>query len=319
MPHSAENKELEGWAAWIVAAVLGGRPERRDLPGASATPDYDLILADGSRIALEVTTSTSRELRAQQAAIYQYSGEVSELRSDWGLTLPVARARSPGPRIARIRKVAHGLLAQLEAQEVERFDQRPSESVQEPAEVGRLRELRVSSPQHLGPAPQGRPARIYFGTLGPAGAQDGSDLNDAVILAATANAAKLAKADADQRHLFVWADGSDPVLQGFVLRNCPPRGSVSLPDKIDVVWVGVWSPRVIHHCYSGALWRLTPGGGWQALAPPDVLAYIVSLTIGRLTGDGSFLRTENEAFRRVSSDLIAHGANLRRSLGLPIV
>ena len=45
-------------AADIVAAYLGGKPEPRDVEGApDKTHDFDVLLENGERVALEVTAA----------------------------------------------------------------------------------------------------------------------------------------------------------------------------------------------------------------------------------------------------------------------
>ena len=85
MTDVVNNQQLEWWAAWIVATVLGGRPKRRDLPPAPpATHDFDVCLSDRV-VALEVTRAAVREVRAQQAAIDSASWEAPGLTHNWTL------------------------------------------------------------------------------------------------------------------------------------------------------------------------------------------------------------------------------------------
>jgi len=72
------------------------------------------------------------------------------------------------------------------------------------------------------------------------------------------NRTKLASADADERHLFIWLEnGTDyPAMHD----RSTDEVSIVLPDEIDVVWVGrtLQGDWPITH-----LWRFTNGDGWH--------------------------------------------------------
>ncbi|MHB1711865.1 MAG: hypothetical protein ACYCV7_10750 [Acidimicrobiales bacterium] len=307
------NQELECWAAWIVAAVLAGRPKRRDPSTSDATHDYDVCLSDRV-VALEVTRAAVREVRAQQAAITSASWDAPGLTNIWTLQVAAAGPNDPGAHIGTITEKAPALLAVLERHGASRVDpvhepSRPDDAIDADRQ---LRDIGVLGAESSGPPPPGTQAQIRIGTVGFGAFLDGSAVNDAVEQAANDNVGKLAKADADERHLFVWADWSDQATEGSLFLGRLPTKPPSLPHGIDTVWVATWAPHAIHHCYASILWRTTPGAGWKTISPPDALCDVEGVT-----GDSSPRQAEDTAFGEVQHELIAAGKALRRRLRLP--
>lgn len=309
-----KNKDLECWAAWILSTVLVGEPRRRDVASApAATHDYDICLLDRV-VALEVTRAAVPELRSQQAAIANKSWETPTLQYNWALRVDAAHSGHSGTRITDVHKQAGRLLGVLERHGVDRFD--PAHQPSGPTEVidaiRRLRELGVAGGASSGRLPPGMQAQISVGTFGVGEAIDGSAVNKAAERAASENAGKLARAKADERHLFVWMDRSDPAAEGSLFLHRIPEESPSLPQGVDTVWAATWAPRVIHHCNASTLWRVDRGRRWQAVDLPDVLEYSAGIT-----GDDSALRAEDAAFESVRSQGYAYGRDVRRRLHLP--
>jgi hypothetical protein len=89
---------------------------------------------------------------------------------------------------------------------------------------------------------------------------DPGRLNDLVAERAGAKLKKLRKASADERHLMVWMDGSEPAVEICISKVGPPLTAPEIPSGIDVVWIT--NPGV------EKVWRLKPPGGWKVLAPP---------------------------------------------------
>lgn len=310
-----KNKDLECWAAWILSTVLVGIPRRRDVASApAATHDYDICLLDRV-VALEVTRAAVPELRSQQAAIANKSWETRTLQYNWALQVDAAHSGHSGTRITDVHKQAEYLLGVLERHGVERFD--PTHQPSGPAEVidaiCRLRELGVAGASS-GQPPPGMQTRISVGTFGVGEAIDGAAVNEAIERAASENAGKLAKADVDERHLFVWMDRSDPAAEASLFLHRIPEESPSLPQGVDTVWAATWAPRMIYHCYASTLWRVDRGRRWQAIHPPDVLGYGTTIT-----GDDSAVRAEDAALESVRSQGYAYGRHLRQRLHLPCI
>lgn len=311
----ASNHELECWAAWIAAAALGGRPTRRDVPGTSGAHDYDVCL-DDRVVALEVTRAAVEKVHAQRKAIDDGSWGEPGLTSSWDVQVEAATSSDPGARIRTLATKAPALLARLEALGVSHVGPVPGalSSDEVIAAERELRALGVQSASSSGLPPAGEAARLYVGTLGVAGVLDGTAVNEAVERAARDNAAKLATAAADERHLFVWADWSDGAVEAALLLGRVAGQPPELGDGIDAVWVATWAPGVAYHCHASRLWRASAGGTWRFIPPPDVHAHVE-----RVTGDGSARAHEDSASGLLRHGLLERGNALRRRLGLPSV
>ena len=75
-------------AANIVCQLCEGSATKRDIPGAPpSTHDYDIHLADGTCIALEVTQALGGEVLAMDDALAAQGWTFSDLDSDWMSTL----------------------------------------------------------------------------------------------------------------------------------------------------------------------------------------------------------------------------------------
>jgi hypothetical protein len=277
-----EGPERE--AAWTVAAMLSARPERRDKQGAPPmTHDFDIHLPDGRTVALEVTSLTVPEVVEMWDAIESLDWACPELTFNWSISLQAATRGQAGTRVRRFRAKAPPLLAILERHNGGPFGdvlggQGPERSEEERRAIDELRRLgaRSGSPVHQ---PASGPALLVVGTVGPGGTVDGSVVNQGVWAAARSNLAKLLATQAEERHLFVWADSTDPgalVAMASFARPAAPR----LPDGIDTVWLGLWQRNVNLQSYASTLWRVTPPGAWENLHVPLVRDYAQAVVGG---------------------------------------
>jgi hypothetical protein len=96
-------------------------------------------------------------------------------------------------------------------------------------------------------------------------------VNAVVADEARANSAKLAKANADERHLFVWLNHSHSGAELAVSTGLPLPGSPVVPDTIDCVWLatqGVPDLDAIRVGEVGVLrlWRVRPPAAWEDLS-----------------------------------------------------
>jgi hypothetical protein len=66
-------------------------------------------------------------------------------------------------------------------------------------------------------------------------------LNTEIEMIVDANIEKLRKADAHERHLFVWLDWSDLGSQYVMMRERIPETPPHLPVDIDAVWVAPYA------------------------------------------------------------------------------
>ncbi|MGA8353530.1 MAG: hypothetical protein WB698_05125, partial [Solirubrobacteraceae bacterium] len=85
MPRGELSAEEES-AGRIVAQHLEGTCEARDVHGApDATHDLDVVLIDGRRIALEVTSAGDREIEELRRLLLGRTWEAPSLRRHWWL------------------------------------------------------------------------------------------------------------------------------------------------------------------------------------------------------------------------------------------
>ena len=104
------------------------------------------------------------------------------------------------------------------------------------------------------------PPQLFF--IGHGGVSADADaVNRLAVEHAAKNADKLLAAQADERHIFIWMDSSQPDAELAMHTGPPPDAAPVLPDGVDVVWVA--NP-------SGHLWRSRPPGTWEALPCPRV-------------------------------------------------
>ena len=90
-------------------------------------------------------------------------------------------------------------------------------------------------------------------------------ITEAVEREARANAQKLTRATADERHLFMWIDWTMADLQAAIIsvRDLGVFPAVpELPEGVDTVWV---APVVMVDERQAFLWRVTPPAGWEVL------------------------------------------------------
>ena len=148
------------------------------------------------------------------------------------------------------------------------FERELEEGEADPAVVEAVRRLvRLGVDRGRVWAVEGEP-RLFF--IGHGGLRaDSEEVNRLVEFHAHAgdNLRKLAAADADERHLFVWITGSHPQAELAMYAMGPPETPPNLPEGLDVVWA---------QNESGNLWRARRGGGWEVLEAPRVEVVIGS-------------------------------------------
>lgn len=238
----------ELFAATLVAGLLDGRPERRDVPGAPPrTHDYDIYLTDGRVVALEVTSSATPALKSMWAAISKDEWDASTLRRSWTLLL-----REPNewyvPNIKQLRGKAVACLEILEQADVERFGSSSSLArgdVDVRNAMFALANLGVTDGASC--TVEGESPRIVFGSASGVGFGDPYALNWVVEKAVIENVGKLRQSGRDALHLFVWLDWTDRGAQYNVMMGRVPDRPPELPADIAAVWVtphGIYAPGV---------------------------------------------------------------------------
>ncbi len=249
------------------------------------THDFDLLLSDRRTVALEVTRLTVPEVVEMWDAIEDLDWACPELTYNWSISLNSAGRGRAGARVKRFRTKAPPLLAALERHSDGRFGDILSGDNRERTEEERraIEQLRRLGARSGGPVgqPAAGPALLLVGTVGPGGTVDGTAVNEAVEREAANNLEKLLAAPGDERHLFIWADSTDPGAHVAMVSFARP-GPPLLPDGIDAVWVGLWQRGVNLQSNASTLWHVTPGAPWEILPVPTVRDYASGI-VARLT------------------------------------
>jgi hypothetical protein len=102
-------------------------------------------------------------------------------------------------------------------------------------------------------------AQMHFVFHGAASA-DFDQFHQVLLERVAAKAPKLLRAKADERHVFVWLDGTYPDAELAVATLPPPSPCPELPTGIDAVWLST-SP----FGNPERVWVLTPSVGWRAI------------------------------------------------------
>lgn len=237
---SWEN-EHEDFAAAIVAGRECGDPMRTDDAGAADnTHDFNIKTSQGT-IAMEVTRDVDRsELQARAAT----PPEISGLEHGWVVLLTSNKVR-----VSELTWLGE-VLRSVEASGLDRYY---------PTKGGDEFDL-VSQGVRGVYRSGGNAGRLIVGTARKSEAVSAGGLNDMVerISSLDDNRSKLRKAEAIERHLFIWASDSsmEAVLALHQEWAVLPEVGPNLPPEVDKVWVcgafGRW-PRV--SCRRGDAWE----------------------------------------------------------------
>ncbi len=253
----------EQTAGKIVAEQLGGTPVPRDVPGApDGTHDLDIVIADGRRVPLEVTSAIDGETHAMVKLALGGSPAPS-LAHHWWLGVPKDKR-------VRVKLLMKGVVAHLEVLEQQDVEQVggaltpgkvPDGAPQAVVDAARgVFALGADRATRRGP-PEDDEAALVMASVHSGGVSDFDQLNVLVAACAEAKVDKLIATGADERHLFVWMHDDDAALAMETLP--PPVVSPMLPEGVDVVWVatGPTGDESLCRC----LYRLEPSGGWETI------------------------------------------------------
>lgn len=239
--------------------------------------DFEIRLASGVRVVLEVTSSTV-ESRAQQVKLIGSGAwECPEIQRNWSVTLTGAGPRKAGARITRFKSEAAPYFAILEREcpygygDLLNYNFSTDLSLSARDAIFALNELGSPHGSLLDKPPYGVP-HVYIGWA-YADVNDDPSLNEVVEGAALSNQKKLEQYGDSQRHLFIWIDQTDyrntADLFTFNIPSEPPR----FASSIDRFWVGPWSPGIN---YEGSLHSLLSSDGrdpWIRQVSPRVSDY----------------------------------------------
>lgn len=245
--------EYERRTAEILRHRLGGSVTQRDVPGAPPqTHDLDVKLSDGSLIAVEVTSLTHPEAQAFWRAVASDCWSAPTLSKSWVLDV------DPKARIKTLRGEVVNLLREKEQAGENEFG-RGSGS----GGLGAGEGLGVRS----GRAYDWSPPYIYVTSVGDLEWADVEDLRRGVegVAWASDNRKKLARANAQERHLVVWVDLLNTkivaALEAMKIGKLP--SGCCLPPEIDVIWVAQPTQADKGRIVCEELWRYDRGGGWM--------------------------------------------------------
>ncbi len=263
------DRSAEHAAATAVAQQLGGEARPRDVRGApDGTHDFDIAVVDGKVIALEITTAAHRPwVQLNHRVAKQRVTTTPELENTW-LLLGSYGYRDPnrGSDIditALLRKARHHL-RRLEETRHEGFDPTTDEA-EAPmliaAAIAGLRRMGISS-AHRCIGGSG-PARVVLGNpTGYGGFVNPEWINGVVEHEVTQNLAKLERAGADERHLFVWMDISAGAAGISIASDRLPATAPTLPPTITTVWIGFRGQDSDGQPEVATLWRYSQSGAW---------------------------------------------------------
>jgi hypothetical protein len=237
----------------MLDAVRADRLEPPAVP--DGTHDINLWLPDERCIAVEVT----RVLRDRELAqIHAESGWLTRrLKLDW-----LVRLRDEFVVVGGRRELVDRELSIIEAG-LDSFPVGPFQGNVEIFYVDPIPEkLSAFGVVEIGYAACfGSSAHVLFRYL-PSGAAPMEDAFDEIEHALAKNSAKLQRADADERHLFVWIVSPHPTLGTWLFNEHLPTRRLRLPPAIDAVWVAPtnYGDRAV--VFTDRAWTFRNSDGW---------------------------------------------------------
>jgi|GEM_PF-2010193 hypothetical protein len=261
-------------AGVIVAAMLGGQITPLDVVGAAdLTPDFDVVLDDGTHVALEITSTADRTVLSLVAAAFGKVWEAPGLANDWqvGVEQPT---HDQTVRMISLMKGIVPLLAVFEHYGVTEVGSVAGRSRRPP--LGSSPEV-VDAANHvfklgavlarlIGPSAPSGTAQLFVTVHGGA-SSDINEVNRLVTALAESNSAKLVGSEADERHLFVWVHPSTSNAELAVFQGQLPASPPGLPLGIDVAWVATQGFLGVGTIGLQRLLRVRPPQAWEQLDP----------------------------------------------------
>ena len=238
--------------------MIGGIPCRHDV-GGNAQHDFDLVASSGRRVALEITTFGGDRWLAFKATFDKHRVQFAapSLRSQWSV---IADNRTT--QIKELQPDLEAFLAHLEGAGIAWFkstDDPHAKPLDDPIkrEIAQWRQRGVQEASVLAKEPRVDAPRILLAQSEEQVDVSAAALPDAIqqVFDKGDNQPKLKKAEADERHLFIWV--SDWSASGALeLPSEPPPCPPDPQGIVDIVWL-----------YSGgtswAIYRAAPGGRWE--------------------------------------------------------
>ncbi|RYP84333.1 hypothetical protein EKO23_15960 [Nocardioides guangzhouensis] len=230
----AAERALETESQQVLARLLGGRVEPRDVPPAQGQRDFDLVDDQGSVLtAVEVTSVQLPLARATRAQMERIRHQDVGLQTSWMVAI-----HEEADLAASLAQVV-SLLNKLESHGISAFGA-PFEAVTGRAvdAVDELRRLRIAQGRAM---PDSVPPRLFPSGYG-SGSIDPANLTAAVEaeIEKPDNRRKLGEAPTGaERHMFVWLHDSHWYVSSLLRDGWGLPPAPALPSEVDVVWIGV--------------------------------------------------------------------------------
>ena len=241
----------------IEVIIVGGNMQYRP-DQSSSVPDFDLKYADGTVAAVEVTASESAEIRRTTAAISDEKKggpfvRAKKCRNGWWVH-PLGDAN-----INKIRTHVDEYLAEIEAEGRRRFFAY-TDAVTSPAVRRIFHELRIEAgdvvqwkiPNCIGIAFPGQGGRVSVEYVQQAIEAEAHKED---------NRRKLAVADVDERHLFVYIDPRHYLPWKALVDEHPPKQGPSLLSEITHIWAATETRSPDEF----VVWKAERGKNWENL------------------------------------------------------
>lgn len=259
-----------------LGLLLGGQVERLDLPGSlSGIHDFDVVVEDGRRIAVEVTACIDKAAAQFESALDSHSThiDVPGLRRSWEVRL------HEGVRVKGLIKRVAPLLVTLENEGVSGVFRRWSPDnepmVLHEGALGADERKAAQALIDLGAdtawafdRSDGHSSVEFIRRSGSSSANSEPLVTAEVACAAENKRTALSRPSALRRaarHLFVWLDSDYCGRTHFALWSGQPAAAPppALPSPIDHGWVAGWSMTPGQGIGYVVIWEAARGGRWR--------------------------------------------------------
>ena len=273
---AVERWDNEAVAARVLAELLGGTEVKRDTqngPASSGMHDYDISLANGRLIALEITQEADVASRRQADYVQKHPLEIAGLGHNWSVEVNHRSDLTP------VYECLSDILMRLEELDIPYVNSFDSEH-----KVPFLRMLRrlgiVSA--HRSEVSLGAASDVHIvPNLGSGWCSQSDEMTRIANSALCRKAEKLRKTDADERHLWIWIDFTRGIFDIPTMRDADELPSTS-PDVspgspgagVDVVWIAVAAGGY------RAIWKFD-GQEWTVVELPERARQIIEDAIQR--------------------------------------
>ena len=258
----SRRRELE--AASIVSKLIFGEFETKDEHGSPpSTYDFHFTLNSGETMALEVTATTPANVMTAQDVQSKLEWHSKTLKRDWSLNVNAASRQQKGTNLRQLNREIHQLISKLEEMDSpDGVDLIGNGSIyfEKPfaTTLTRLSQLGVRHINSCGI----KSFPIAQVQVGNSRLIENVSLNEDVERLAKSNSKKLKKASVDERHIFIWVDSTDSELFAQISLSNMPNEPPTIPEGINTVWLGLWSPGWTRFSNVAALWRVEQGTNW---------------------------------------------------------